>query len=186
MLVLVISARCDYPAQRISHTIFLILAYFMHWNVTSDTEREVPWSLINFVYWIWYTRLVTLIPKLYPFNQPQVYNRCLSNYRVVNIAFSCPYSSDAGFDKEKAAEQSEKVEPPSNVSSPSKPESSSEMSTSTTDELEQTFAELRKWADTSSSKYLLLTVKREKRVGRLGSALKVSNFSTFEWMICFS
>ncbi|XP_024379679.1 tripeptidyl-peptidase 2 isoform X4 [Physcomitrium patens] len=79
---------------------------------------------------------------------------------------------DAGFDKEKAAEQSEKVEPPSNVSSPSKPESSSEMSTSTTDELEQTFAELRKWADTSSSKYLLLTVKREKRVGRLGSALK--------------
>jgi len=48
----------------------------------------------------------------------------------------------------------------------------------TTDHFEETFAELRKWADVNSPKYLLLTVKREKRAGRLGSALKVCNFYT--------
>jgi hypothetical protein len=42
-----------------------------------------------------------------------------------------------------------------------------------TDKFEETYAELRKWADVNSPKYLLLTVKREKRAGRLGSALKV-------------
>lgn len=53
----------------------------------------------------------------------------------------------------------------------------------TTDKFEETFAELRKWADTYSPKYLLLTAKREKRAGRLGSALKVSIPGAFEWML---
>lgn len=43
------------------------------------------------------------------------------------------------------------------------------------DKFEENYAELRKWADMSSPKYLMLTVKREKRAGRLGSAVKVSN-----------
>lgn len=43
------------------------------------------------------------------------------------------------------------------------------------DKFEETYAELRKWADISSPKYLMLTVEREKRAGRLGSALKVSS-----------
>lgn len=51
----------------------------------------------------------------------------------------------------------------------------------TTDSFEETYAELRKWADVTSPKYLLLAVKREKRAGRLGSALKVCNFDTLEW-----
>jgi tripeptidyl-peptidase-2 len=45
----------------------------------------------------------------------------------------------------------------------------------TIDQFEETYAELRKWADVTSPKYLLLTVKREKRAGRLGSALKFLN-----------
>lgn len=48
------------------------------------------------------------------------------------------------------------------------------------DKFEETYAELRKWADTNMPKYLLLTVKREKRAGRLGSALKVCIYATFE------
>jgi hypothetical protein len=42
------------------------------------------------------------------------------------------------------------------------------------DEVEETYAELRKWADTGSPKYLMLSVRREKRAGYLGKALKVS------------
>ncbi|KAG0562456.1 hypothetical protein M758_9G144800 [Ceratodon purpureus] len=44
-----------------------------------------------------------------------------------------------------------------------------------TDKFEETYAELRKWADINSPKYLLLTVKRERRAGRLGSSLKHLN-----------
>ncbi len=45
------------------------------------------------------------------------------------------------------------------------------------DEVEETYAELRKWADTGSPKYLMLSVRREKRAGYLGKALKVSSES---------
>lgn len=43
----------------------------------------------------------------------------------------------------------------------------------TPDAFEETYAELRKWADVTSPKFLLLAVKRERRAGRLGSAVKV-------------
>ena len=54
-----------------------------------------------------------------------------------------------------------------------------------TDMFEETYAELRKWADVNSPKYLLLTVKREKRAGRLGSALKVRICETLELELFF-
>lgn len=44
------------------------------------------------------------------------------------------------------------------------------------DKFEENYAELRKWADINSPKFLMLTVKREKRAGRLGTALKVSKY----------
>ncbi|KAK9724622.1 hypothetical protein RND81_05G087400 [Saponaria officinalis] len=40
---------------------------------------------------------------------------------------------------------------------------------------EQTYKELRKWVDVKSSKYGILSVIRERRSGRLGTALKVLN-----------
>eukprot|EP00250_Pteridium_aquilinum_P012313 c20649_g1_i1 orf=679-4899(-) len=40
---------------------------------------------------------------------------------------------------------------------------------------EETYRELRKWVDISSTKYSLLTVIHEKRAGRLGTAIKVLN-----------
>ncbi|CAI0546836.1 unnamed protein product [Linum tenue] len=43
------------------------------------------------------------------------------------------------------------------------------------DLFEETFKELQKWVDVKSSKYGTLTVLREKRRGRLGTALKVLN-----------
>jgi len=41
------------------------------------------------------------------------------------------------------------------------------------DLFESTYKELRKWVDVKSSKYGTITVIRERRSGRLGSALKV-------------
>lgn len=41
------------------------------------------------------------------------------------------------------------------------------------DLFEEIFKELKKWADVKSSKYGNLLVLREKRCGRLGTALKV-------------
>lgn len=41
------------------------------------------------------------------------------------------------------------------------------------DRFEETYLELRKWVDISSTKYSLLTVIRERRAGRLGTAMKV-------------
>lgn len=38
---------------------------------------------------------------------------------------------------------------------------------------EDTFKELQKWVEVKSSKYVILTVTREKHHGRLGTALKV-------------
>lgn len=52
---------------------------------------------------------------------------------------------------------------------------SSQLSAPITDTFEETYAELRKWADINLPKYLLLTVKREKRSGRLGNAFKFLN-----------
>lgn len=43
----------------------------------------------------------------------------------------------------------------------------------TTDLFEQNFKELRKWVDVKPSKFGLLLVLRERRCGRLGTALKV-------------
>ncbi|KAL3696139.1 hypothetical protein R1sor_010215 [Riccia sorocarpa] len=43
------------------------------------------------------------------------------------------------------------------------------------DEFEEDFKELRKWVDVASPKYSLLSVKREKRAGRLGTAIKALN-----------
>ncbi|CAM6096265.1 unnamed protein product [Calypogeia fissa] len=43
------------------------------------------------------------------------------------------------------------------------------------DEFEETYLELRKWVDVGSLKYILLTVKREMRAGRNGSAIKALN-----------
>ena len=40
---------------------------------------------------------------------------------------------------------------------------------------ERTFAELRKWVDTTDDKYVLLHIRREKRHGRLGNALELLN-----------
>eukprot|EP00249_Psilotum_nudum_P018372 c26772_g1_i1 orf=205-4470(+) len=45
----------------------------------------------------------------------------------------------------------------------------------TKDRFDGVYAELRKWVDITSTKYSLLTVIREKRCGRLGSAIKVLN-----------
>lgn len=42
-----------------------------------------------------------------------------------------------------------------------------------TDLFEQNFKELRKWVDVKPSKFGLLLVLRERRCGRLGTALKV-------------
>lgn len=43
------------------------------------------------------------------------------------------------------------------------------------DLFEQNFKELRKWVDVKSYKYGLLLVLRERRCGRLGTALKVKS-----------
>ncbi|MCO5584272.1 hypothetical protein L7F22_038196 [Adiantum nelumboides] len=43
------------------------------------------------------------------------------------------------------------------------------------DRFEETYLELRKWVDISSTKYSLLKVIHEKRAGRFGTALKVLN-----------
>ncbi|MCH7870153.1 MAG: S8 family serine peptidase [Planctomycetes bacterium] len=42
-------------------------------------------------------------------------------------------------------------------------------------EFERTFAELRKWVDTTDDKYVLLHIRREKRHGRLGNAIELLN-----------
>ena len=42
-------------------------------------------------------------------------------------------------------------------------------------DFERTFAELRKWVDTTDDKYVLLHIRREKRHGRLGNALELLN-----------
>lgn len=41
------------------------------------------------------------------------------------------------------------------------------------DEFEENYLELRKWVDVGSLKFILLSVKREMRAGRIGSAIKV-------------
>ena len=46
------------------------------------------------------------------------------------------------------------------------------------DKFEENFKELTKWVDVKSSKFGTLTVLREKRLSRLGSALKVNNSHT--------
>jgi len=45
-----------------------------------------------------------------------------------------------------------------------------------TDLFEENFLELKKWVDVKSSKYGILTVTRERRSKRLGTALKVFSF----------
>lgn len=59
---------------------------------------------------------------------------------------------------------------------------SSQLSAPITDTFEETYAELRKWADINLPKYLLLTVKREKRSGRLGNAFKVKHVGLFIYL----
>lgn len=55
------------------------------------------------------------------------------------------------------------------------------------DLFEENFLELRKWVDVKSSKYGILTVTRERRSQRLGTALKVFLFKNVTlvaaWMI---
>lgn len=48
------------------------------------------------------------------------------------------------------------------------------------DRFEETYLELRKWVDISSTKYSLLTVIRERRAGRLGTAMKVQKGRFFQ------
>lgn len=47
------------------------------------------------------------------------------------------------------------------------------------DLFEENYKELRKWVDTASSKFALLTVKREDRAGRHGIAIKVRFCNNF-------
>lgn len=56
------------------------------------------------------------------------------------------------------------------------------------DAFNENFAELRKWADTSSAKYGLLVVRRERRAGRLGNAIKVGrgNCSLINLMVTWN
>jgi tripeptidyl-peptidase-2 len=50
------------------------------------------------------------------------------------------------------------------------------------DLFEENFKELQRWVDVNSSKYGTLLVLRERRSGRLGTALKV--FSSFLFIYC--
>lgn len=52
------------------------------------------------------------------------------------------------------------------------------------DLFEDNFKELQRWVDVKSSKYGTLLVLRERRSGRLGTALKV--FSSFLFIYCVS
>lgn len=47
------------------------------------------------------------------------------------------------------------------------------MSSGQSDQFEENFKEIKKWVDIKSSKYAMLSVLRERRSGRLGTALKV-------------
>lgn len=54
----------------------------------------------------------------------------------------------------------------------------------TEDPFEENFKELKKWVDVKSSKFVTLTVLREKRCGRLGTALKVLSLAhLFFWLV---
>jgi len=55
-------------------------------------------------------------------------------------------------------------------------EGEGEEESSQKDKFEENFKELTKWVDVKSSKYGTLTVLREKRLSRLGTALKVNTF----------
>ncbi|KAH7278340.1 hypothetical protein KP509_38G036900 [Ceratopteris richardii] len=76
-------------------------------------------------------------------------------------------------EENKEEENVQGTEGTSNVQPPIA--SVSESSDASGGKFEETYLELRKWVDISSTKYSLLRVIHEKRAGRLGTALKVLN-----------
>lgn len=85
----------------------------------------------------------------------------------VRVGYGVPSGLDEGGEED--------LVPKTDFPTPPEEPQGSNPSAPPADKFEETYAELRKWADMSSPKYLMLTVKREKRAGRLGSAVKVSN-----------
>jgi tripeptidyl-peptidase-2 len=53
------------------------------------------------------------------------------------------------------------------------------------DLFEENFLELKKWVDVKSSKYGILTVTRERRSKRLGTALKVFSFQKLFYLLFY-
>ena len=81
----------------------------------------------------------------------------------------------------KTEEVNECVDPPDakageSVSKEEKVPSNETSDNGQTGKFDDTYNELRKWVDITSTKYSLLNVINEKRSGRIGTAIKVRNY----------